>query len=190
MACHNATPTVVHQLKCLSGESGRLLGLTRCTGAVAVPAGLALKRALGSIDVRLIDPGEISICKREDGSDWLLGAGSFGKVMAGVASIPSPPAKCHESAAADLQSEPTQAGLSIVVIRGCAVRRVLSCSTLLLSGIQGLVEREGSRRQAAGELLTMRRRSFLCVSLLGSLAALQAHLPPRQAVTLPVLAHW
>ena len=36
-----------------------------------MPAGLALKRALGSIDVRLIDPGEISICKREDGSDWL-----------------------------------------------------------------------------------------------------------------------
>jgi hypothetical protein len=47
----------------------------------AVPAGLTLRRVLGSIDVRLIDPGDIAICKRDDGSDWLLGAGSFGKVM-------------------------------------------------------------------------------------------------------------
>ena len=55
--------------------------MAACTDAAAVPAvGLALKRALGSIHVQLIDPGDITICKREDGSDWLLGAGSFGKV--------------------------------------------------------------------------------------------------------------
>lgn len=27
-----------------------------------------------------IDPDEIEICKRPDGSDWLLGQGNFGKV--------------------------------------------------------------------------------------------------------------
>ena len=27
-----------------------------------------------------IDPSEIVICKRPDGSDWLLGQGSFGQV--------------------------------------------------------------------------------------------------------------
>jgi hypothetical protein len=29
---------------------------------------------------REIDLSEIKICKRPDGSDWLLGAGSFGQV--------------------------------------------------------------------------------------------------------------
>lgn len=45
-----------------------------------VPAALALKRELGSVEVNLINPEDITICKREDGSDWLLGAGSFGQV--------------------------------------------------------------------------------------------------------------
>ena len=31
---------------------------------------------------RRIDPAEIEICKREDGSEYLLGAGSFGEVHA------------------------------------------------------------------------------------------------------------
>jgi len=26
-----------------------------------------------------IDPGEIAICKQDDGTDWLLGTGSYGK---------------------------------------------------------------------------------------------------------------
>jgi hypothetical protein len=69
-----------------------------------VPAELALKRALGSIDVRLIDPGEISICKRADGSDWLLGAGSFGKVIKKAllaVGLGFGPGLCYASAAVD-----------------------------------------------------------------------------------------
>ncbi len=31
-------------------------------------------------NAREIDPAEIDMCKREDGSDYLLGAGSFGEV--------------------------------------------------------------------------------------------------------------
>jgi hypothetical protein len=31
-----------------------------------------------------ISPAEIAICKREDGSDWLLGSGSFGQVYKGI----------------------------------------------------------------------------------------------------------
>jgi len=31
-------------------------------------------------NARNIDPTEIDMCKREDGSDYLLGAGSFGEV--------------------------------------------------------------------------------------------------------------
>ena len=34
-------------------------------------------------NARNIDPAEIDICKREDGSDYLLGAGSFGEVRPG-----------------------------------------------------------------------------------------------------------
>lgn len=30
-----------------------------------------------------IDPDEIEICKRPDGTEWLLGEGSFGKVRIG-----------------------------------------------------------------------------------------------------------
>ena len=33
-------------------------------------------------NARNIDPTEIEICKREDGSEYLLGAGSFGQVSA------------------------------------------------------------------------------------------------------------
>jgi hypothetical protein len=80
-----------------------------------------------------------------------------------------PPVSYDETAAADSQSEHIQACLTIVMVRGCAVRRFLSCSTLLLSGIQGLVEREGSRRQAAGELLAVLRASCCATSFLGSL---------------------
>ena len=35
-----------------------------------------------------IDPGEIVICKRADGSDWLLGQGSFGKVRPSMTTFP------------------------------------------------------------------------------------------------------
>ena len=35
-----------------------------------------------------IDPGEIVICKRADGSDWLLGQGSYGKVRPGMTAFP------------------------------------------------------------------------------------------------------
>ena len=31
-----------------------------------------------------LDPAEIEICKAEDGSDWLLGSGSFGDVYKGM----------------------------------------------------------------------------------------------------------
>ena len=36
-----------------------------------------------------IDPGEIKICKRPDGSEWLLGAGSFGKVRFSCRGLPA-----------------------------------------------------------------------------------------------------
>ena len=35
-----------------------------------------------------IDPDEIVICKRADGSDWLLGQGSYGKVRPGMTAFP------------------------------------------------------------------------------------------------------
>ena len=38
-------------------------------------------------NARNIDPTEIEICKREDGSDYLLGAGSFGEVNASRRSL-------------------------------------------------------------------------------------------------------
>jgi hypothetical protein len=42
-------------------------------------------RTMGKMDASIqgwyIDPTEVSICKRpEDGEDWLLGTGSYGKV--------------------------------------------------------------------------------------------------------------
>lgn len=37
-----------------------------------------------SIRAGLISYDEIEICKREDGSDWVLGSGSFGKVYKGL----------------------------------------------------------------------------------------------------------
>ena len=42
-------------------------------------------RTMGKMDASIqgwyIDPAEVSICKRpEDGEDWLLGTGSYGKV--------------------------------------------------------------------------------------------------------------
>ena len=33
---------------------------------------------------------QITICKRDDGSDWELGSGAFGKVCLGFTSIPTP----------------------------------------------------------------------------------------------------
>ena len=44
---------------------------------------------MGTLDLSIqgwfIDPSEVEICKREDGTDWLLGAGEmpFHPVMAG-----------------------------------------------------------------------------------------------------------
>jgi hypothetical protein len=35
-------------------------------------------RSLG--DATLVDPSEIEICKHSDGSDWLIGQGTYGKV--------------------------------------------------------------------------------------------------------------
>ena len=41
-------------------------------------------------NARNIDPTEIEICKREDGSEYLLGAGSFGEVCAHCVAVDRP----------------------------------------------------------------------------------------------------
>ena len=46
---------------------------------------------------REIDLSEIKICKRPDGSDWLLGAGSFGQVSCCLSGIQGCSSGCHAS---------------------------------------------------------------------------------------------
>lgn len=115
-----------------------------------MPAGLALKRALGSIDVRLIDPGEISICKREDGSDWLLGAGSFGKVTSAAVGVSFAACPCTTRLLLQTAAVRAHTDGDSSSIQGYVIRGVLSIAVLSFSGVQGLLEREGSCRQAAG----------------------------------------
>ena len=45
---------------------------------------IQLKRTSDNMGDGQIDPHEIQICKTADGSDWLLGAGSFGNVYKGL----------------------------------------------------------------------------------------------------------
>ena len=40
----------------------------------------SMNRLDASISGWYVNPSEIAICKHEDGSDWLLGTGSYGKV--------------------------------------------------------------------------------------------------------------
>ena len=46
--------------------------------------GLSIRVEHSIYSRREMDPDEIEICKAADGSDWLLGSGSFGKVHKGV----------------------------------------------------------------------------------------------------------
>ena len=58
-------------------------------------------RTMGKMDASIqgwyIDPAEVSICKRpEDGEDWLLGTGSYGKVgHCWLAAVPCWPSCAH-----------------------------------------------------------------------------------------------
>jgi hypothetical protein len=50
-------------------------------------------------NARNIDPTEIEICKREDGSEYMLGAGSFGEVGAPRFAVNCLPRKTSSSIA-------------------------------------------------------------------------------------------
>ena len=155
-----------------------------------MPAGLALKRALGSIDVRLIDPGEISICKRADGSDWLLGAGSFGKVMLGSLApggrlfymtrplLRTRSQSTYRRASPSLWSEAVQSeGFSH------AARCSFQAYKGLWSGKEVAVKQLVSCSQDIAHHV-VQRLSW------DSLVVLQPHIPLMQAVTLLVSPDW
>lgn len=62
-----------------STSSGSHSGQFSSIPVVGIP-GSAMSSAAGPVHAWDIDSAEIAVCKRLDGSDWLLGTGSFGQV--------------------------------------------------------------------------------------------------------------
>ena len=90
ISCRLACP--LHRAKLAAWRSALAIICLSLSGIDLLPVPQPRRRAapLKLSNARNIDPTEIDLCKREDGSEYLLGAGSFGEVCPSKTHVPLP----------------------------------------------------------------------------------------------------
>lgn len=91
---------------------------------VGVPSNL-MQRGMPLAHAWDLDPSEIAVCKRPDGSDWLLGTGSFGQVSLCL---------CASAAGFDAIQEAGSGQLAFLIMFHCA--RPCHLASVDLVGVQ------------------------------------------------------